>query len=119
MEQESLSASSRVWIPGTGTALTPWIHSVVGTGVCSGSQRIFSFRNAGAEESWAAGGSLRQGSMGSELSEPREGGQQLLLPAAGMLPVIPAIPTMAWTGMSCRVRTESWTVVSALSQKLE
>lgn len=122
---ESLSTSSTVRIPSTGKTLTPWIHSVLGIGMYLGcippSLRIFSFRNAGAEESWAPDGSLRQGSMGKAS------------PASGRRAAAPAprcwdapsvfLEFLPWprpTGMSCRVRTESWTEFCLpLLQRLE
>lgn len=70
----------------------PLDSQCLGIGVYS-RQRIFPFRNAGAEESWAPGGTLRQGSMGRA---SRASGSRAAAPAPRGCDA-PGIPPVAWT----------------------
>lgn len=125
---ESLSTKGRHQVPAAACgSLPPAQPSPLGFTVCWGlgcipaSQRMFPFRNAGAEESWAPGGTLRQGSTGRA---SRASGRRTAAPAPRCWDV-PSVfqeflPWPRLTGMSCRVRTASCTQLwLPLSQRLE
>lgn len=125
---ESLSTKRRHEVPAAARgSLPPAQPSPLGFTVCWGlgcipaSQRMFPFRNAGAEESWAPGGTLRQGSTGRA---SRASGRRTAAPAPRCWDA-PSVfqeflPWPRLIGMSCRVRTASCTQLwLPLSQRLE